>query len=74
LGVLVVVNLGLIYTWLNHRGRAESSLPLLIVINSAVALLLLYRIWKAVVPHASSSRGPEFSASSGPSNNRWRGP
>jgi hypothetical protein len=74
LGALVLVNLGLIYIWLENRGRTGSSMPLLIVINCAVALFLLYRIWKAVVPHTSSSRCSDFSASGGASYNRWRDP
>ena len=74
LGALLLSNVGLIYVWLHDRGSSRGSLPLLIVINSAVALLLLFRLWKALVPRASSSRGSDFSGSGGPSNNRWRGP
>jgi hypothetical protein len=72
-GALVLGNVGLIYVWLHDRGSGRGSLPLLIVINSAVALFLLLRLWKTAVPRASSSRGSDVSGSGGPSNNRWRG-
>ena len=74
LGALVVGNVGLIYLWLRDRASTRGSLPLLIVINSVVALVLLVRLRSAVVPRASSSRGSDRSSSDEPSNNRWRVP
>jgi hypothetical protein len=74
LGALILGNVGLIYVWLHDRGGARGSMPLLIVINSAVALFLAFRLWSAVVPRARSSRGSDLRGSDEPSNNRWRGP
>ena len=74
LGALVLGNVALVYLWLHDHGSTRGSLPLLIVVNSAVGLILLFRVWSAVVPRASSSRGSGRSSSDEPSNNRWRGP
>jgi len=57
---VVVVTAALVDLWLHARGSGRGSLPLLIVINGAMALLLLFRLWRSL----RQERWPSGSASS----------
>jgi hypothetical protein len=74
LAALILVNVGMFYVWVHDRRSGRDSLPLLLVINSGIALILLVRLRAAKALRAHSSRGPDLSDSGEPSNNRWRGP
>jgi hypothetical protein len=73
LGALILADLGLIYVWL-HEGSRRGGLPLLIAIDTVVALFLLLRLGYALMSRAPSSSGSDLDGSDGRSNNRWSGP
>jgi hypothetical protein len=52
LAALILVNVGMFYVWVHDRGSGRDSVPLLLVINSGIALILLARLRAAMVPRA----------------------